>query len=146
MLELVVAMAIAGMTGVLTAHFLWPHFNAYQRFSGKTDGKYLCDSLFHIMELKMRFGKDFEAMDNGTLRYVVVEEDGGETEKLCPASYDADTVSFIQEDYLIRMSYKTDSTRGWVRITMYVYDESKETAELLYEGTASIRSLYSKVN
>lgn len=144
MLELVIALTIVGITGMMTAHFLWPLLGDYLLYSERVDGKYLCDTMFDMLEPELRFGRDFEVADNGTLRFVVVEEDGDESVRRIGTVFDSETEPFIPIDYVIEIKYKTNSRLDLVTMTMCVYSDNPQlnTSSPLFQQDAVVRSLY----
>lgn len=145
LLEMIIALAIAGITGSFAVHFLWPQLSAYENFSKKVDGKYLCSTLFHILEPELRFGRDFCVLSDGTLNYVIVESDGSENTYNCMTLYDAASESFIPENCVIRVSYAAYSAKGLITMVMEVcqYMDADGMQVPVYEQEVTLRSLYS---
>lgn len=144
MLELVIALAIVGITGMMTAHFLWPLLGDYHLYSKRVDGKYLCDTMFGLLEAELRFGRNFQVSDNGALRFVMVEADGDESMHRIGTVFGAEAEPFIPEDVIIEVKYKTDSKLDLVTMTMRVYsdDPRANTGSPLFQQDAVVRSLY----
>ena len=144
MLELVIALAIVGITGIMTAHFLWPLLGDYEMLSRQVDAKYLCDTLFDRMEEELRFGRDFAVADNGGLRFVIVTEDGGKEVRRSRSIYDSGTESYIPDGCFIEVKYETDDKLDMVTMTMRVYADDPEInkGRPLFQQDAVIRSLY----
>jgi prepilin-type N-terminal cleavage/methylation domain len=137
-IEVVVTLAIVSVIGGFLVHFAAMHIDNYNRSYAMTETKYLCGTLFDLLEPELRYGKDFTVTADGSLRYRVVEEDGSEEIKICAGSYDEH--DFIPENYQIIIFYTADAAGEWVRLRICAYEED----DLLYEQTAFIRSLYSK--
>lgn len=136
LIEVVAALAISGIVGGFLVSFMVPHIKTYHWSYQMAESKYICGTLFDILESELRYGKDFMVLSDGSLRYTVVEEDGSEQIKNCPLSYDK--YEFIPETVRIMISYRTSGRGEWVELTMSVYEES----ELLYQQSAFIRSFY----
>lgn len=144
LLELVIALAIIGITGVVSAHFLWPVIDTYHRFSGRTDGRYLCESLFQVLEAELRYGKDFQVSGDGKLSYLVVEADGSTTGYECPALYETAEAPFIPEDCRIRITYRVSRDKTQVTMAMSVQKRNEKTGTFteVYDQSAVVRSFY----
>lgn len=138
LIEVVAALAITGIVGGFLVGFIAPHINTYSWSYNMTESKYLCGTLFDILESELRYGKNFTVLSDGTLRYIVIKADGTEQIEACAGNYE--DYDFIPENRNITVSYRAGAAGDWVELTMCVYEES----ERLYEQTAFIRSLYSE--
>lgn len=153
LVELIVTLTIVGISGIFMVSFLVPQINSYNKFSAATDAKYMCATLFDVLEPELRFGKNFRVENEGELLYDIVEAVAPDTEdeiveKMCLAEYDRNSgevyTSFIPENRVIKMEYEVDHLHGgWVNITMVVCDATDPDNPLpIYQETAPIRSMY----
>lgn len=145
LVEVIVTLAIVGITSVFLTQFLWPQISVYSRFDRGTKGKGLCAAAFQCMKEEVKFAVNFSIGADGEQQELRYQTGVGDE----PSTYevlDTDTMTeeFLPENCELRYSYQMGADQGTVRVTIKAYELPEDGGDpvLMYEQSGTITSLY----
>lgn len=145
LVEVIITLAIVGITSVFLTQFLWPQISVYSRFDRGTQGKSLCAAAFRCMKEEVRFAVDFSIGSDGEgqeLRYRTGVGDEADAYEVLDT--DTMTEEFLPENCELTYSYQMGADQGTVRVTIQAYELPADGGDpvFMYEQSGTVTSMY----
>lgn len=137
LIEILITLAITAIVGIGLATFLTPQLNVYQALNRSSDAKSTCNTVFNLVQSRIRGGKDFVSSGD-TLTFTPVTAAGTSETSVTISSSTFDGEVAAEYRGHIRLQFDlADLSSGNIAVTVTVMND--EDAAAVYSTTQTVK-------